>query len=416
MSVDFSNSQEYIPSIFIGTQDDSFHYLRSKKQWTMEESLTDTAASVLVDIPSNPDEPVDLYKLFNEDLKDRVLRHYGELKDFVKHLTDGGEKVENELLVSHDHHGFKKLAIFASRGGKLVAIETQKGKTVWERFFPTLQPKHIFVTRDYKSGLKPVITLISASKDSQETVSMLLDALTGKDFKSDNVTSYMKTTGVVDYAVLTEFAGEESKIKTVAFVALESSLLFPPHSEVQSKFDRKSFYYYLTPGVGSNFIHGFMGTGMVSLQTWRIDFPDGEEIAAMDVSDKSPVANVGRVLGDRRVLYKYLNPNLASVLTVKRKGKESTLYSYLIDLVSGKIHERHVHYGAGYAVGRNGGVKTMICENFVVYTFWNFGGNDTLPNTDKEVYSSPTDHYEMVVLELYQSATPDVRHDRYQHD
>lgn len=53
---------------------------------------------------------------------------------------------------------------------------------------------------------------------------------------------------------------------------------------------------------------------------------------------KSPAEHVhsqGKVLGDRRVLYRYLNPNLISVGTESISDGKPSISIYLIDVVTG---------------------------------------------------------------------------------
>ena len=57
-------------------------------------------------------------------------------------------------------------------------------------------------------------------------------------------------------------------------------------------------------------------------------------------ASKSPLEHVhsqGKVLGDRRVLYKYLNPNLIAVGTEVTQQSKPGISIYLIDAVTGII-------------------------------------------------------------------------------
>lgn len=81
------------------------------------------------------------------------------------------------------------------------------------------------------------------------------------------------------------------------------------------------------------------------------------------------VASLGRVLGNRSVLYKYLNPNLLALTTINN----NTLTCYLVDTVSGAVHYSAVHSGAG----RGGDVFVVQSENWVVYSYWSGGENDS---------------------------------------
>ena len=49
------------------------------------------------------------------------------------------------------------------------------------------------------------------------------------------------------------------------------------------------------------------------------------------------VHSLGKVLGDRNVLYKYLNPNLIMIGTVATTSNKPTVSVYFIDAITGKF-------------------------------------------------------------------------------
>ena len=55
------------------------------------------------------------------------------------------------------------------------------------------------------------------------------------------------------------------------------------------------------------------------------------------------VHSPGRVLGDRRVLYKYLNPNLMAVVTRSPSASKPAIHILLIDSVTGIVCERQLY-------------------------------------------------------------------------
>jgi hypothetical protein len=81
-------------------------------------------------------------------------------------LSSAGEaKPESNDTVSvgtlhRDRFGFKKLVIFATRTGKVVALETLKGQVVWERYFPGLSFKEIDMVRSAVVKFPPVLSLV----------------------------------------------------------------------------------------------------------------------------------------------------------------------------------------------------------------------------------------------------------------
>lgn len=104
----------------------------------------------------------------------------------------------------------------------------------------------------------------------------------------------------------------------------------------------------------------------------------------------TPPASIGKVMGDRSVMYKYLNPNIVLVTTT-RINTTDTASIYLLDSVSGAILYTATHQ----FVDKSKPIVSLLCENWFVYTF--FAGED--PASD-----IPTPKgYQIVVTELYES-------------
>lgn len=116
-----------------------------------------------------------------------------------------------------------------------------------------------------------------------------------------------------------------------------------------------------------------------------------EEVVVGMVSrpNEDPVASVGRVLGDRRVLYKYLNPNLLLVATAPKD--RSTLSVRLFDSFSGAVIYSATHSG----VVSSFPFAAVVSENWFVYSYTEDSGETGVKSTL------------LVVGEMYESATPD---------
>jgi ER membrane protein complex subunit 1 len=76
------------------------------------------------------------------------------------------------------------------------------------------------------------------------------------------------------------------------------------------------------------------------------------------------MASLGRVLGNRDTLYKYLNPHLFVVGTVSPSSNSATVY--LIDAVSGTIVWSAAHIAE---VDHQTGVVATLSDNWLVYAF-----------------------------------------------
>jgi len=107
-----------------------------------------------------------------------------------------------------------------------------------------------------------------------------------------------------------------------------------------------------------------------------------------------PVASIGKVLGDRSVLYKYLNPNLVFVATVNEAGNTASIH--LLDSVSGAT----VYATTQSNVDATYPIAATVSENWFAYSL-TVHSDITTPTSSKG--------YQLVVTELLESRLPDDR-------
>lgn len=129
-----------------------------------------------------------------------------------------------------------------------------------------------------------------------------------------------------------------------------------------------------------------------STQLWHFSPPEGERVVNLvprPVND--PVASIGKVLGDRRVLYKYLDPNLALLVTANDAKRTASFH--VLDTISGAILHSNAHSG----VDLNSPISSTLSESWFAYSF-----------TIEASESSPKGHA-LVVGEMFESLVPDDR-------
>jgi hypothetical protein len=130
----------------------------------------------------------------------------------------------------------------------------------------------------------------------------------------------------------------------------------------------------------------------VSGALWHFIPPKGERIVSLvprPVND--PVASIGKVLGDRRVLYKYLSPNLALLVTADDVAKSASFY--VLDTVSGATMYSSVHTDVDLSVP----IPSIMSENWFAYSY-----------TAEISETTPKGHH-LVVGEMFESLIPNDR-------
>ncbi|KPI42619.1 ER membrane protein complex subunit 1 [Cyphellophora attinorum] len=125
-------------------------------------------------------------------------------------------------------------------------------------------------------------------------------------------------------------------------------------------------------------------------RTWTLQARNGEKfVSAVSRPHKDAVASIGKVLGDRSVLYKYVSPNLA-VLT---SASATTFSLYLIDAVTGSTLYTTSHSG-GF---NRASPSVVLSENWFAYSFSSQDPDTLALNT------------QLIIAELYESANPNDR-------
>lgn len=105
-----------------------------------------------------------------------------------------------------------------------------------------------------------------------------------------------------------------------------------------------------------------------------------------------PVASIGKVLGDRRVLYKYLDPNLALMITANDAKKTANVY--VVDTISGSMIYSNSHSNVDLTTP----IASVMSENWFAYSY-----------TAETTSSSPIKGHQLVVSEMFESLVPNDR-------
>ena len=255
---------------------------------------------------------------------------------WVYHLSLLSNLIISRESLGTANHGFNKVLVFAAANGNLIAVKSQTGEIIWTRFLMQ-QILRIQIDELNPESLHLKVTFFDQSV-------AIVNAMTGVVHRHDDSTIPITNT---DIAATRSWDHEK------------------------------------------NTISGHNNDGQ---QTWIVKIPTLEKIYTILRADIGPIASIGRVLGNRTVLYKYLNPNYIVVAT---KKSDSTII-YFIETVSGSIMERLIFYGIQ-------NLKLVSNQNFLAMTFQRKLGK--LKNLIKI-------QQEISITELYESLIPDARYER----
>ncbi|KAJ1950051.1 hypothetical protein FBU59_000859 [Linderina macrospora] len=327
-------------------------------------------------------------------------------------------------LVQGDHFGFRKLSVFGTSTGVVAAINTQSGARSWT-FFVTddvgapVNVEKVFVTRRTQplATASPLVTAVGRSA-AGKTVVVTLDALTG--LPVDNAAQ--RTLSIKHTKVLalpyTDPTSDQRLIGLVVDGDKPAMHLWPATETAAKEFcaSDKPFYFDLGDSAGSTQLRGYYAkcdsgetpsAVIKGVAQFAFDLPAGESlIKAVGYDGKERTALMGRVLGDRSVLYKYLNPHLLTLATQRTGG----IGIYFIDRVSGRLLHSAVHDQGQVSASKP--FLALQTESRVIYQFWQDGIPDSrssASNNSNNKRARIAKGYVTVVAELFESDKPDTR-------
>ncbi|KAG9193716.1 hypothetical protein G6011_03751 [Alternaria panax] len=327
--------------------------------WTRPEFLSGTVSAVWAGLP---EEEALAQALADESHRNlipayihRVKRHVQDLKYFPTWVQNIPQRLLSSVVgktrettvddIQQDTFGFHKLAVVATKKGRLAALDVgSRGKVMWNMDLGQFAPDTSFQNPTLKahSGYVEV-------RDASFQGSLFINSTTGGLISSDKIK--------VEAPLVAE--GQE----LVSFTLVDGTL------------------------------KGYLESKPSSEPVWSFTPPIGEKIASyVGRPVKDPVASIGKVLGDRRVLYKYLNPNLVLVTAVVESAQSASIY--LLDSASGQV----LHTMSHNDVDTTRSIPATISENWFAYAL-----------TIDAASGASSRGYQLVVSDLYESPLPDDR-------
>ncbi|RUS77416.1 hypothetical protein EGW08_014819, partial [Elysia chlorotica] len=394
--------------LIFASQDYSLHFVqKNKPQWRREESLSYILTVQMVDLPVSENQAKfedefgtkeeDIFAMFIKRLKaqfsqlkvfsvalmDRVMghtHHYTVSSDAIEE-----EEPEEEDLVRDDFN-LHKIIVVATASGKIYGIRSHTGKIAWQQFVPDLVPfqrrgqlRLLLMVQRTTAHFPhaPQCTVLGVSKQTGNGLLISFNPVTGALLSNRQGKGHDLGFKVVQAEMLAEMDAEFLK-GLILIDDHNKPHIYPESSQsVFKALTMQLFFHLLNADTG--IMTGYKLTPSASElsldEVWTLDLQKSQQTItgvygkrALDL-----VHSQGRVLGDRSVLYKYLNPNLVAVVaegeeiltSSNNKGPSAFFSLYLIDGVTGHIVHHQTHKRA------RGPVKVIHSENWVVYTYFN---------------------------------------------
>ncbi|XP_063798200.1 ER membrane protein complex subunit 1 [Pseudophryne corroboree] len=379
-----------------------FLYQPGKVLWLREESLADVVTMEMVDLPLTGAQ-AELEGEFGkkaDGLLGMVLKRLSSqlilLQSWSVHLwkmfcdaRKPRSQTRSEINIdtlARDDFNLQKMMVVVTSSGKLFGIESSSGSILWKFYLPGVQPGASFKLLVQRTTAHfphpPQCTLLV--KDQETTLSSLyvfnpifgkLSQMTPPPLQRPILQSLLLPVMDHDYAKVLLLLDDQHKV-----------IPFPATKYVLQQLQELSLtvFFYLVDTEKGKLSGLRLHKDLSTEEIWEILLPpEIQRITVMKGKRSNEhVHSQGRVMGDRSVLYKYLNPNLLVLVTESTDTHPERCFIgiYLIDGVTGRIIHSSMQRKA------KGPVHVVHSENWVVYQYWN----------------SKARRNELTVLELYE--------------
>lgn len=383
--------------------------------WSRDEALGGVAASLFSDLPpgkvaavgdgSETGTAADLKTQLSQFVELQLLSAKVQFKvatdDEVAELTKLRAQYSDKQLPTRDARGFRRSLVVATSSGKLAALHNGDGHLIWSRPGPAgrkganVAPQHLLQWRTYHDLTHAPQVAVLADRDGATWLSVL-NAYTGEQVEHTQLP--YKLHKLVPLGSVSD--GEHADQHIHLAVTLEGPSgnprvhLLPDTTSARSYFARKhrSLFFFLdAPSTldASTPTTSFRGYGFDSkagaaldaggvitpLPTWTLELP--EPVLAWKAADPhEPLHTSVKVLGDRSMKYRYLNPNSLVVVTGIPPGSSAEVdpldaeaIIYVVDTVTGAVR------AAQTAPSCRGPAALLVTENLVLVQLWDAGAS-----------------------------------------
>ena len=386
-----------VRSAVVTTNDEWVLVRNGAEAWTRPEGLSGAVAAEWAELP----ESETLAKTLEAEAHSnplaayihRVNRHIDDLQYLPGWLQSLPVRLLNSILpievgsqkpgvLTRDSFGFNKLVIVATQRGRVYGLDAgNQGSIVWSTKAHNVAAGKKWAVRGIFVNSFQVYANVYGSEGEQIT----LNTTTGEILEEVGSQALSPITGVVPIETPSGQwilpIGVDGKIEDMPSkqAPKETIVVRGSNGDIKGiKFDNQG------------------AQGEATIQ-WSFLPASGQKVINL-VSRPAhdPVASIGKVLWDRNVLYKYLNPNIILVTAVNEVA--STASFYLLDSVSGEILYSTTHEGVDTTQPN----PSALTENWFAYSLWadSLSATSALPGSKG---------YQLVVSELFESEFPNDR-------
>lgn len=260
-------------------------------------------------------------------------------------------------------------------------LHSNTGRIIWSRYLDNISPLsngqyQVHLVRSASHyPLPALVAVFGTTLDSKKAVLTVLNPLDGSlqyQQEFDSKLAQVQLTSVEDneFSKILLILTDDKQVHT-----------FPPN--LHELVEHIPLYFTLVYPEQMQ-LKGFVLHGTKAEETWSTHLRGDKVLAVNSKATNDAVYSQGRVLGDRSVLHKYINPNVMAVAVESGSADKGQVDIQLYDMISGTqlYHSRHKQY--------SGPVHLLVVENWLLYHMW----------------CSKLRRYEVVVVEFFLPSAP----------
>ncbi|XP_073937270.1 ER membrane protein complex subunit 1 isoform X2 [Castor canadensis] len=355
--------------------------------WSREESLAEVVCLEMVDLPLTGAQAElegefgkkadGLLGMFLKRLSSQLILLQAWTSHLWKMFYDARKprsQIKNEINIdtlARDEFNLQKMMVMVTASGKLFGIESSSGTILWKQYLPNVKPDSSFKLMVQRTTAHfphpPQCTLLVKDKETGMSSLYVFNPIFGKwsqvappVLKRPILQSLLLPVMDQDYAKVLLLIDDEYKV--TAFPATRNVLR-------QLHELAPSIFFYLVDAEEGRLSGYRLRKDLTTELSWELTVPPEVQriVKVKGKRGSEHVHSQGRVMGDRSVLYKSLNPNLLAVVTESTDVHHERTFIgiFLIDGVTGRIIHSSVQKKA------KGPVLIVHSENWVVYQYWN---------------------------------------------
>lgn len=364
--------------VFVKSNDHSLSLLQlpgGKVSWTREDGLSRVVAAEFFELPlSELDASIE--HEFDSVTGDIFSTFYNRIFSQVRQLLVvlSGQQGDSSVGMVRDEFGLHKVIVVVTASGRFYGLDSMTGDIVWSRYLKGVEGFSVlgkvsvplFVQRTARySPLMAQCAALMKDVITGHGVIYTFDPITGQSIGNMERLPYR-----IEQAMLLPYE-DDQHLKGLLIMSDEYEVNVYPSTARPVLLKHASSIFFYTASSKSKILEGYnlvhsTTDSLKATPTWTLNLGPADLIAVTVRPSTERVHSQGRVLADRSVLYKYVNPNLLAIATLMDDPIHKQVLSiYLVDGVTGLV----VYSAAHKRVAKP--VHLVHSENWLVYSYYN---------------------------------------------